>query len=176
MTTIPSRLARVTRLSHSPEEARAKVIQLYRDWYRAVRRTSVSLRIVERGSYNHVLAFQAPEIVSIYTLNVSVPYFRQRIRARFEENRHVTDIRLIDQLALRDRQEYQETMNFWKQPDHVMGILLQPKGRPPRTFLQKFYEGRCSERSLGIAALMRSIGRDEDQVLPAATGTVNYVP
>ena len=27
-----------------------------------------------------------------------------------------------------------------------MGVLLQPKGRPPRTFLQKFYEGACGVR------------------------------
>ena len=32
-------------------------------------------------------------------------------------------------------------MNFWKQKEHVMGKLLLPRGRPQRTFLQKFYEG-----------------------------------
>ncbi|THG96841.1 hypothetical protein EW026_g5059 [Hermanssonia centrifuga] len=136
MTTIPARLARVTRVAHSPEQARAAVIQLYRDWWRG-----------------------APEIISIYTLNVTVPFFRQCIRRRFEENRYVSDTRSIDHLVLRGRQEYQETMNFWKNTDHIMGILLAPKGRPQRSFLQKFYEGR-----------------DEDQVLPAATGLVNHVP
>ncbi|KAF7794579.1 hypothetical protein EIP86_005714 [Pleurotus ostreatoroseus] len=136
MSTIPSRLARATSMSRTPQEARAKVIQLYRDWYRS-----------------------APEIVSIYALNVTVPYFRQCIRRKFEENRHVTDVRLIDRLTLRGRQEWQETLNYWKQNDHILGALLQPRGRPPRTFLQKFYEGR-----------------DEDQVLPAATGIVNHVP
>ena len=48
---------------------------------------------------------------------------------------------MIDHLLLKGRQEYQETMNFWKQKDHVMGKLLAPRGRPQRTFLQKFYEG-----------------------------------
>jgi len=44
-------------------------------------------------------------------------------------------------------------MNVWKQTDHVAGILLQPQDRPRRTFLQKFYEGR-----------------DEEAVIPAASG------
>ena len=111
----------------------------------------------------------------MYALNVSVPYFRQRIRAKFEENRHVSDVRLINQLTLRGRQEWQETVNFWKQNDHIMGALLQPTGRPPRTFLQKFYEGMRGA-SVRKSVLMGASGRDEDQVLPAATGSVTYVP
>ena len=73
-------------------------------------------------------------------MNVSAQYFRQRIRAKFEENRHVTDLRVINHLLLKGRQEYQETMNFWKQRDHVLGKLIIPKGRPQRSFLEKFYE------------------------------------
>ena len=121
------------------------------------------------------IVLQAPEIVSLYALNISVPYFRQRIRAKFEENRHVSDIRVIDKLALRGRQEYQETMNIWKQNDHILGTLLQVTARPPRTFLEKFYEGKFA-LALAISALTPSSGRDEDQVLPAATGLVNHVP
>ncbi|OBZ74948.1 NADH-ubiquinone oxidoreductase 14 subunit [Grifola frondosa] len=108
MTTIPARLARAAQTSSSPAQARQRVIQLYRDWYRG-----------------------APEIVSIYSLNVSPAYFRHCIRRHFEENRYVTDTRVIDVLIQKGRQEYQETMNLWKQTDHIMGILLQPKGRPP---------------------------------------------
>lgn len=136
MTTIPSRLARATKTIRDPAEARSAVLTLYRDWYRA-----------------------APEICALYTLHVSPQYVRQQIRQRFEENRHVTDLRVIDHLLLKGRQEYQETMNFWKQKEHVMGKLLLPRGRPQRTFLQKFYEGR-----------------DEDQVLPAATGLLLPTP
>ena len=175
MSTIPSRLARTTRLSRSPEEARARVIELYRDWYRSVRLSSVLPRMLFTLALGTVVDLQAPEIVSIYALNVSVPYFRQRIRAKFEENRHVTDVRLIDHLSLRGRQEYQETMNFWKQNDHILGTLLSPTGRPPRTFLQKFYEGKFMPWCR-VSCSDRPAGRDEDQVLPAATGTVNYVP
>lgn len=41
MTTIPARLARTARPSGSPEIARKRVIQLYRDWYRSVSDHSV---------------------------------------------------------------------------------------------------------------------------------------
>ena len=53
----------------------------------------------------------------------------------------MTDLRAIDVLLLKERQEFQETMNGWKQTDHVVGILLHPQDRSPKTFLQKFYEG-----------------------------------
>jgi hypothetical protein len=88
-------------------------------------------------------SFQAPEICSLYSLNVSPAFVRHRIRARFERNRNVTDLRAINVLLLKSRQDYQETMNVWKLPDHVLGILLKDDTRPQRTFLQKFYEGEC---------------------------------
>ncbi|KAF7297270.1 hypothetical protein MIND_00960200 [Mycena indigotica] len=128
--TIPSRLAQVTRPSTNAADARIRVIQMYRDWYRS-----------------------APEIVSQYYLDASPTQLRHAIRLRFEANRHVTDVRAIDVLLLKSRQEYQETMNMWKQPDHIYGIMLQPRERPQRTFLQKFYEGR-----------------DEEAITPAASG------
>lgn len=53
MTTIPSRLARTTSLAHTPQEARAKVLQLYRDWYRSVRFTPS--RPALHNSTNHLL-------------------------------------------------------------------------------------------------------------------------
>ncbi|KAF9468301.1 hypothetical protein BDZ94DRAFT_1154069 [Collybia nuda] len=130
MTTIPARLATATRASVTTQDARQRAIQLYREWYRS-----------------------APEIVSLYALNVSPALIRHSIRQRFEKNRYVTDSRAIDVLLLKSRQEYQETMNCWKQTDHILGILLQPQSRPQRTFLQRFYEGR-----------------DENAVIPAASG------
>ncbi|KAK7055463.1 hypothetical protein R3P38DRAFT_2847194 [Favolaschia claudopus] len=130
MTTIPSRLAQMTRVSSSPAEARERAILMYRDWYRA-----------------------APEIVTQYALEVSPTQLRHAIRMRFERNRHVTDVRVIDGLLLKSRQEYQETLNMWKQPDHIYGILMKPQDRPSRSFLQKFYEGR-----------------DEEGIIPAASG------
>ena len=76
-------------------------------------------------------------------------------------------------LLLKGRQEYQETLNCWKQRDHVEGILLAPQYRPQKTFMQKFLEGEWRSgvrRCLLLDAL--GTGRDEEAVLPAATGVV----
>ena len=109
--------------------------------------------------YPYILP-QAPEIVSLYALNVSPAYIRHCVRQHFEQNRYVSDTRVVDVLIQKGRIEYQETMNCWKQLDHIMGILLQPKGRPPRTFLQKFYEGAFSKRFVGChTCSQRSVQR-----------------
>ncbi|KAF8346660.1 hypothetical protein F5887DRAFT_960170 [Amanita rubescens] len=132
MTTIPARLARATQVSLNAAEARTRAIRLYRAWYRS-----------------------APEIVELYALNSSPAHIRHSIRERFEKNRYVTDLRAIDVLLLKSRQEYQETLNCWKQKDHIEGIFLAPQHRPQKTFMEKFFEGR-----------------DEDAVVPGATGVV----
>jgi NADH dehydrogenase (ubiquinone) 1 alpha subcomplex subunit 6 len=88
------------------------------------------------------------------------------------------DLRQTDVQLLKWRQDYQETMNCWKQVDHVMGILLEnPGARPRRTFLEKFYEGACSLACLGewlgfvrLTDILPLTGRDEDASRPAATG------
>lgn len=110
--------------------------------------------------------------MQLYALNVSPAYVRNSIRERFEKNRYVTDMRAIDVLLLKGRQEYQETLNCWKQRDHVEGILLAPQHRPQRTFMQKFLEGEWSSRLVDAFWLMLGVGRDEDGVLPAAAGVV----
>ncbi|KAF9450724.1 hypothetical protein P691DRAFT_700613 [Macrolepiota fuliginosa MF-IS2] len=131
MSTIPARLAKSARTSAGSTEARHRVLRLYRDWYRS-----------------------APEICSLYTLNVSPAYIRHAIRQKFEKNRYVTDPRAIDVLIHKSRVDYQETMNLWKQNDHILGILLADEApKEPKTFLQKFYEGR-----------------DEEAIIPAASG------
>jgi len=131
--TIPARLARPATVSITHTEAKKRAIQLYREWYRG-----------------------APEMIAIYSLNYSPQYVRHLLRQRFEANRHVTDLRAINVLLLKSRQEYQETMNAWKLPDQVLGLLLKPKETgPPKTFLENFY-----------------IGRDEEAIKPAASGVV----
>ncbi|KDQ16909.1 hypothetical protein BOTBODRAFT_30288 [Botryobasidium botryosum FD-172 SS1] len=119
MTTIPSRLAQSSRSSSSFLQARKRSIQLYREWYRS-----------------------APEIVSLYGLNVSPVIIRARIREQFEKNRYVEDLSVIDLLLHKGRQDYQEIMNCWQQEPHILGILLKEPVKRPQTFLQKFYEGR----------------------------------
>lgn len=92
----------------------------------------------------------------------------------------MTDQRAIDVLVHKSRLEFQETMNLWKQNDHVLGILLADEGpKEPKTFLQKFYEGGLVPFSSNFVVCILTdietgislLGRDEDAVLPAATGT-----
>lgn len=68
-------------------------------------------------------------MVEVYQLNLSVFDLRTKIREQFAKNQHVTDLRVIDILLLKGRQEYQETMNIWKQ-----------EVRPP-SFLFSFIDG-----------------------------------
>jgi NADH dehydrogenase (ubiquinone) 1 alpha subcomplex subunit 6 len=84
--------------------------------------------------------------VSLYALNVPVSTVRRAIRARFERNRWLNDPRAIDVLLSKSWQDYQEMMNLWKMPDHVMGLFLgedarHAQGKERRSFLEKFYEG-----------------------------------
>lgn len=43
MSTIPARLATLTRPSSGPQDARARALKLYRDWYRSVRPPSLHM-------------------------------------------------------------------------------------------------------------------------------------
>ncbi|KAF8605738.1 NdufA6 NADH-ubiquinone oxidoreductase 14.8 kDa subunit [Ceratobasidium sp. AG-I] len=131
MTTIPSRLARVAQTSPSLSDARRRSIKLYRDWYRA-----------------------APEIVSIYGLNIPPALIRARVREKFEQQRYVTDPAVLDILLHKGQLEYQETLNCWKQEPHIMGGLLRDPhegSSTGMTFLQKFYAGR-DEDAVRIAS------------------------
>lgn len=38
----------------------------------------------------------------------------------FERNRHITDVAVLDVMLLKGYQEFQETMNCWKQTPHIM--------------------------------------------------------
>lgn len=96
----PTYLAHRTTISKSPAEARRRAIQLYRDFQRS-----------------------APEIQSMYLLNIPISLLRSKIRQEFERNRFVTDPRAIDVLLFKGRAEFQETMNYWKQKCHVMAFF-----------------------------------------------------
>lgn len=142
MTTIPARLAQVARTSASPEEAAARARTLYRTWYRGVSYRTFQLFAGESPSRDQqsdmmasscalrstlirpLLPFppnpsphnQAPEIIDMYQIPISVYDLRTKVREQFEKNKHVTDIRVADVLLLKGRQEYQETINYWKTP------------------------------------------------------------
>ena len=63
-------------------EARKRVFNLYKAWYR-----------------------QIPYIVMDYDIPKSVEQCRVKLREEFEKNRHVTDIRVIDRLVIKGQME-----------------------------------------------------------------------
>lgn len=124
MTTIPARLAKVSQVSVSLAHAQSRSRSLYRLLYRA-----------------------APEICELYPLNISPALLRAKFRAMFDRNSHITDVAVIDILLLKGYQEYQETMNAWKQATHVMRWFAEEDAPPkPTTFLEKFYATRDEGR------------------------------
>ncbi|GAA6051418.1 hypothetical protein JCM3770_000509 [Rhodotorula araucariae] len=126
MTTIPSRLARITSTSASWDQARAASRSLYRDWMRA-----------------------APEIVHSYALNVPAHAIRAKIREEFDRNAAVTDIKAVDVLLLKGRQELQETLNCWKMDTHVLRWFANEELPPrPDNFLDAFYNSRDDSKEV----------------------------
>ncbi|XP_072276234.1 NADH dehydrogenase [ubiquinone] 1 alpha subcomplex subunit 6 [Pyxicephalus adspersus] len=65
-------------LSRDLGEARRRVRELYRAWYREV-----------------------PNTVHLYQLDISVKQGRDKVREMFQKNAHVTDPRVIDLLVIK---------------------------------------------------------------------------
>lgn len=110
---------------------------------------------------------QAPEIQTMYTLNIPVSTIRNKMRQEFERHRYVSKLRTADVLIYNSHSEFQvrtardnrhkpmaasktdtqgvtqETLNFWKQLTHVLKYFRaeeDPKARLPKTFIAGFLE------------------------------------
>ncbi|TKA31564.1 hypothetical protein B0A54_15697 [Friedmanniomyces endolithicus] len=80
-----------------------------------------------------------------------VSAIRTKIRQEFERHRYVSQLKTVDVLLFNSHQEYQETLNFWKQLTHVLKYFRMeedPKAKLPKTFIQGFLE--CKEGDLQI--------------------------
>ncbi|KAL7064172.1 hypothetical protein AAHC03_04388 [Spirometra sp. Aus1] len=102
-------------LSKTPEEAKRRVMNLYRAWYR-----------------------QLPYIVKEYgytAVSATVPQLRQKLREEFLKNKDVKDIRVIDLLVHR-------TAHIWRSDAHVMDAFHQTAIEKPNDFLSKFLRGQ----------------------------------
>ncbi|KAJ3416584.1 NADH dehydrogenase 1 alpha subcomplex subunit 6 ndufa6 [Chytridiales sp. JEL 0842] len=110
----------VTSTSRSSVAARRRTLDLYKTWLRS-----------------------CPTIVEQHQLDLTTPVLRRRLRQEFERFRNVTDLPTIDVLLLKGRQEYEETVNMWKQKTHVMRYFEEDeyKDPTPRDFLGRFYAG-----------------------------------
>ncbi|KAH6622104.1 hypothetical protein C7974DRAFT_414772 [Boeremia exigua] len=118
----PTYLAQRTRSSVNWTDAKKRVIHSYRDWLRS-----------------------APEIQTMYSLNMPVSTLRTKIRQEFERHRYVNQVKTVDVLLFNSHQEFQETLNYWKQLSHVLKYFRaeeDPKARLPANFINGFLEGR----------------------------------
>jgi NADH dehydrogenase (ubiquinone) 1 alpha subcomplex subunit 6 len=106
-------------LSTDSAQARRRVINLYRAWYR-----------------------QIPFIMLNYDLPLLEKDCKTTLRAMFLKNKYVTDLRTIDLLVIKGQMELVETVNIWKQKTHIMRYFKDTtKEERPTDFLSKFYDG-----------------------------------
>lgn len=124
MPTTPTAFAEITRFSKNPNELKSRVISLYRAFTR-----------------------RAPQFVEMYEMDVPVGIVRTKLREQFERNRFVEDMRVRNILLAQGHNEFQETVNFWKQEGHVMkffeDFLATKEERKPDSFVRRFIKNEA---------------------------------
>ncbi|XP_064116207.1 NADH dehydrogenase [ubiquinone] 1 alpha subcomplex subunit 6 [Macrobrachium rosenbergii] len=105
-------------LSVDQGEARRRVLNLYKAWYR-----------------------QIPYIVLDYDFPKSKEQCRAKLREQFEKHRDVKDIRVIDMLVIKGQMELKETVEIWKQKHGIMSYWRDSVDPKPKDFLSKFLDG-----------------------------------
>lgn len=109
----------------------------------------------------------------MYSLNMPVSKIRTKLRSEYEKHRYVNQLPVVDVLLFQGHSEFQvsafkrsqqkllemvkrdadvgihlqETLNYWKQLEHVMKYFRQeedPTAKLPNNFISGFLEVGCS--------------------------------
>lgn len=106
-------------LSLNRQEARRRVLNLYKAWYR-----------------------QIPFVVQTYDIPRSEEECREKLREEFTKYDTINDIRLIDMMIIKGQMELKEVVNVWKQKGHIMAYFKDTVEPKPKDFLSKFLNGK----------------------------------
>ncbi|KAG5880360.1 hypothetical protein JTB14_025779 [Gonioctena quinquepunctata] len=106
-------------LSLNQDEARQRVLNLYKAWHR-----------------------QLPYIVKQYDIPKSVAQCRTKLREEFTKYNNIQDIRLIDMMVIKGQMELKEVVNMWKQKGHIMTFFKDTVEPKPKDFMSKFFSGK----------------------------------
>jgi len=106
-------------LSINREDARRKVLTLYKAWIR-----------------------QVPITLLSYDIPKNEAECKRKIREEFKRHSHLTDLRLIDKLIIKGQMELQEVANIWKPKGGLMHYWRETWEKKPTDFMSKFLSGR----------------------------------
>lgn len=135
-------------LSSDNAEARKRVLNLYKAWYRQI--PLIGLYGLYDGPVYMICVvgclvdglfccffFSVME----YDIPKDEAQCRAKLREEFSKNKNVKDIRVIDMLVVKGQMELVETVQMWKQKGHLMTYFKPTVNPKPADFLSSFLSG-----------------------------------